>query len=71
MVAMLATKDAGTTMVSFRTLKDGVANQIINAINFKEMKARTIEIILKNKAKSTQLTGTMEKGQLEVGEVNG
>jgi hypothetical protein len=44
----LATEDAVTVMVNFMTFKDEVMYQIINAINFEEIKARAIEIMLRN-----------------------
>jgi hypothetical protein len=44
-------------MVCFATLKkDEMVNQIINVINFEGIKARAIEITLRNKARGTQLT---------------
>ncbi len=71
-MVVLAIKDAVTAMVYFTTLKDEVVNQIINAINFEEIQARAIEIILRNEARGTQLTsGIMEKRRLEDGEVAG
>jgi hypothetical protein len=67
----LTTKDAVTVMVCFTTLKDEVVNQIIDASNFEEGKARTIEIVWRNEARGTQLTSIVEKGQAEDGEVDG
>jgi hypothetical protein len=59
----LATEDAVTVMVYFVTLKDEVVNQIINAVNFEEIKARgAIETILRNQARDTCLTDIIEKG---------
>jgi hypothetical protein len=52
------------------TLKDEVLGQIIKAVNFEEMKARAIEIILRNEAKGTQPPGIEETGQVEDGEVH-
>jgi hypothetical protein len=62
----LAIEDAVTATSCFATLKDEVENQIINASNFEEIKARAIEIIVRNQARGTQLTGIVEKGQAEV-----
>jgi hypothetical protein len=67
----LATEDAVTGMVCFVTLKDKVVNPILNAINFEEIEAQTIETIVRNKARGTQLTDIVEKGQAEDGEVDG
>ncbi len=43
-------------------------NQIIDDINFEEIKARTAEIILRNEAGGAQLAGIVEN---KPGEVNG
>jgi hypothetical protein len=41
----VATKDAVTATVCFGSLKEEVVHQIMNDINFEDMKARAIEII--------------------------
>ena len=68
----LATDNGVTvTVLCFVTFKDEVVNQIINAINSKEIKAKAIQIILRNEARCTQeLTGILEKGQMGDGEVD-
>jgi hypothetical protein len=68
----VAIKDAvAVVTVCCATLKDEVVNQILNAMNFEKRMARAIEIILRHKARGTQLTGIMEKEQAEDGEVKG
>jgi hypothetical protein len=42
-------------------LLDEEVNQIIDAINFEDIKARAIEKILTNKARGTQLNGILQK----------
>jgi hypothetical protein len=46
----VATKEEVTLTVCFATPKDKAVNQIMNAINFEEIKARAIVVILRNKA---------------------
>jgi hypothetical protein len=71
-IMAVATQDAGTATVYFATLKGKVVNQIMNAINFEELKARAMVIILRNKVMGTQLhDGIMEKGKVENGEIDG
>jgi hypothetical protein len=61
----VATQYAVTVTVCFATLKDKAVNQIINAINFEEIKkARAIVIILRNNTMGSLLPGIMEKGQM-------
>ncbi len=48
------------------TLMDKAVNQIMNAIDFEEIKARAIVIMLRNKAMGPYLPGgNLEKGQAE------
>jgi hypothetical protein len=57
-----------TATVCFVGLRDKAVNQIMKAINFEDIGARSIEIILRNEARmGTQLTGIVEKGQAEDG----
>jgi hypothetical protein len=48
-----------------------VVSQIINAIDFEEIKARAMEMILRNEARGAQLTGIVDHQQAEDGEVDG
>jgi hypothetical protein len=51
-------------------LNDKVVDQIMTAINFEETKARAIVVILRNKARGTQLSGIVEKKQAQDGKVH-
>jgi hypothetical protein len=56
--------------VCFATLKDKAVIQIVNAINFEEIKATWTVIFLRNEAMATQLPDIVEKGPSEDGEVD-
>jgi hypothetical protein len=65
-IMAVATKDEVTLTVCFATLKDKAVNQIMNAINLEEIKARAIGVILRNKAMGVRPPGIMEKEQAEM-----
>jgi hypothetical protein len=62
--------DSHDTLIA--ALKEGgVVDQIMNAIDFEEIKARAIMVILRNKSRGAQLSGIMEKGKAQEGKVDG
>jgi hypothetical protein len=60
-----------TATVCTEALKEGVAAQIMNAINFEEIKAKAIVAILRNESRDAQLSGIMEKGKAQDGKSTG
>jgi hypothetical protein len=60
---MTTAKYIGTAMICIAALKEGVVNQIMTAIDFEEIKARAIVVILRNELRVAQPSGIMEKGR--------
>jgi hydrogenase maturation factor HypE len=68
---LVTAKDAATATVCIVALYEGVVDQIMNAINFEEIKARAIVVILRKEARGAQLNGIVEKGKAQDGKVDG
>jgi hypothetical protein len=49
----------------------GMANQIMGAVNFEEVKVCASVVILRNKSRGAQLCGIMEKRKAQDGKVGG
>jgi hypothetical protein len=50
--------------------KEGVVDQTMNVINFEEIKASAIVVILRNEPRDALLSGIMEKGKAQDGKVD-
>jgi hypothetical protein len=60
-----------TAMICITALEEGVVNQIMSAVNFEEIKASAIVVILRSESRGAQLSGIVEKGKAQDGKVGG
>jgi hypothetical protein len=65
---MMTAKDTVIAWICIiAALKEGVVDQIMIAIEFEEIKARAMVVILRNKSRGAQLSGIIEKGKAQDG----
>jgi hypothetical protein len=57
----MAIKTKVSSMVCFETVREVVKKDIVNAVNFEEIKAPVIETIMKNKATGEEVAGRVDK----------